>query len=98
MWQSQRALIASSNFLVTFWWAADVALAWARRDGRWRSVPRTLIHLLAFVTFAVSSLVLFGGAVRILGAAMTAAVAVSLGARLFRRSHPARTAPAEAAA
>lgn len=98
VWQSQRALIAGSNFLVTFWWTADVARAWARREGRWRGVARTLIHLLVFITFGVSSLVLFGGAVRILGAVMTMAVVICLGARLVRRVHRPRIAPAEAAA
>lgn len=97
VWQSQRALIASSNFLVTFWWTADVVLAWMRRAGKWRNVPRSLLHLLVFITFAVSSLVLFGGFVRILGAVMTAAVVISLGARLLRRAHRPRTAPAGAA-
>lgn len=87
IWQSQRPLIASSNFLVTLWWTADVVHGWLRREGRWRAIPRTLLHVLAFITFVVSSLVLFGGPVRFLGAAMTAAVAVALGARLLRRLH-----------
>jgi hypothetical protein len=85
VWQSQRPLIAASNFLVTLWWTADVIHGWTRREGRWRNVPRTLLHILVFITFFMSSLVLFGGAVRILGALMTAAVAVTLGARLVRR-------------
>lgn len=87
IWQSQRPLIAGSNFLVTLWWTADVVHGWLRRDGRWRNIPRTLLHVLVFITFVVSSLVLFGGPVRFLGAAMTAAVAVALGARLLRRLH-----------
>lgn len=97
VWQSQRPLIAGSNFLVTLWWTADVVHGWLRREGRWRGILRTLLHLLVFITFVVSSLVLFGGAVRILGALMTAAVAVALGARLVRRLRRPRPAPAEAA-
>jgi hypothetical protein len=95
VWQSQRALIASSNFLVTFWWTVDVILAWARREGRWRTVVRSLLHVLVFITFAASSLILFGGVVRIFGAVMTVAVVISLGARLVRRVHRPRPAPAE---
>lgn len=97
VWQSQRPLIASSNFLVTLWWTADVIHGWLRRD-RWRGIARTLIHLLAFVTFFVSSLVLFKGFVRVLGALMTAAVLVALAAWLVRRFfHHPRPAPAAAA-
>jgi hypothetical protein len=98
VWTSQRPLIATSNFLVTFWWIADVAHAWLRREGKWRGFARTAIHLLVFITFAVSSLVLFGGAVRVLGILMTLSVLLTLGMRLARRRHRERQAPpAEAA-
>ena len=85
VWQSQRPLIATSNFLVTFWWTADAALAWLRPAGSWRGVARTLIHLLIFVTFFVSSVVLFGGVARYLGLALATAALISLGACLTRR-------------
>lgn len=98
VWTTQRPLIATSNFLVTFWWTADVVHAWLRREGKWRGFARTAIHLLVFITFAVSSLVLFGGAVRVLGILMMLSVLLSLGARLVRRRHRERqTPPAEAA-
>jgi hypothetical protein len=96
IWQSQRPLIATSNFLVTLWWTVDVILAWLHREN-WRGIARTLIHLLAFVTFFTSSLVLFGGVVRVFGALMTAAVLIALGARLVRRFHHSPPVPAAAA-
>ena len=88
VWRSQRPLIAGSNFLVTGWWALDVLLAWLRRAPKWRSVPRTVIHVIILVTFLVSSLVIFGGFVRIPAAVLAAAVVVCLAARLRRRLHP----------
>lgn len=88
VWKSQRPLIAGSNFLVTGWWTLDVLLAWLRRGPRWRTLPRTLVQLLVLVTFVVSSLVIFGGFVRIPAALLAAAVVVCLAARLRRRLHP----------
>ena len=98
VWESQRPLIATSNFLVTFWWAADVIHAWLRREGKWRGLARTVLHLLVFITFGVSSLVLFSGVVRVLGILMVLAVLFSLAVRLVRRRHrESQPRPAEAA-
>lgn len=85
LFAGQRVLIASSNLLVTVWWTADVILAWRRSSARWRTWGRTAIHLLVLVTFGMSSLVLFGGPVRILGYGLVAAVVVALAARLVHR-------------
>lgn len=85
LYAGQRALIATSNLVVTLWWTWDVIHAWRNLDGRWRTWSRTGIHLLILITFIMSALVLFGGPVRILGYALVAAVVVSLAARVVRR-------------
>jgi|CXWL01.1.fsa_nt_gi hypothetical protein len=85
LYAGQRALIATSNLLVTLWWTWDVIHAWHHPAGRWRTWHRTGIHLLVLITFIASALFLFSGPVRFLGYGLVAAVVVALAARGVRK-------------
>jgi hypothetical protein len=78
----QGLRIAGPNFLLTAWWTLDVFLTWTTDDdSRWVSVQRRGVHGLAFAVALVSSVIVFRGFVRIIGAAMTVSVLVCLVAR-----------------
>lgn len=90
VYQGQGVTIASSNFLVTGWWALDVALAWLVDDDpgqrRWVRVQRGLVVTGVFVVFTAASVFLFHGFVNVLGYALVAVVAGGLAVRLGRRA------------
>lgn len=81
VYQGQGPLIATSNFVVTILWTLDVARAWLRPSEQWRGLGRALTHFLVLVIFVASSLVLFGGPVRIFGVVMVGSLVISLLAR-----------------
>jgi hypothetical protein len=79
LYVNQRVLIATSNLIVTALWGIDVLLGWvADPNARSVRIVTAAAHLLVFVTFFASSVLIFGGPGRLFGLAMTAAVAACL--------------------
>jgi len=89
----QGVKIAGSNFLVTFWWALDVVLAWTvQSDVKWITIERLLANIYIPFTFFVASVVLFKGFVNVLGYTMTAGIILCLLVRIhawWLAAHPA---------
>lgn len=89
----QGVKIAGSNFLVTFWWALDVILAWTvQSEIKWITIERLLANIYIPFTFFVASVVLFKGFVNVLGYAMTAGIVLCLLVRIHSwwvAAHPA---------
>jgi hypothetical protein len=63
----QGLLIAGGNFLLLVLWVLDVVLLWFASAHRFRRILQIVVRTLAFVIFALTLVVLRGGAVQMLG-------------------------------
>ncbi len=90
VYEGQGALIASSNFLVTLWWALDLLLAWfGSSESKWIRTQRTGAHIYITLTFFMSSVILVGGQVsRTLGVLLAAGTVISLILRIRAKKTP----------
>ena len=83
---NMRWMIATTNFLLTGWWTLDVLIAWSKairiRSGS--AVSAYLAQAFIILVFVVTELFLRPTIVKYLGAALAAAVIVSLIVRLSR--------------
>lgn len=78
--------IAGMNFLLLGWWGLDVALLWtvpsySPRMDRFQRATRVF----TFLVFALTLIVLRGGAARVLGYVFVGAVALALAVRFWAR-------------
>ena len=93
VYAKQGVLIATSNLLVTAWWAFDLLLAWlVKSTSKWIRVQRVFAHLYIPLTFFASAVVIKRGFVRGLGILMTLGILISIALRLVRRKHAKVTA------
>jgi len=94
IYRDQGALIATNNFVLTFWWLFDVCLAWfARSEKRWIEIQRIFVHLLLFANFLISELTREGMA-RNLGILTAVCVVLCLALRLWQWLGGKHAAPA----
>ena len=97
VYAAQGVIIATSNLLVTVWWAFDVILSWMPSlRAAWVPRERTLVRLYIPLTFFISAVVIKHGVVRLLGIVMTVAILVSLAKRVLRRSDAPVAVPSRA--
>jgi hypothetical protein len=83
----QGNLIASTNFLLTFWWGTDVVLSWLITSlPTWLRWERAGAHLSVFSIFSITTLVLRPTPItKALGFTLTIAVAASFAIWLIVR-------------
>ena len=80
----QGVLIATTNFLLTFWWTVDVILAWTLATlYHWVWVQRAALHIFIFAIFLVTNLFLRGDNIRILGIIFTVVIVLCVVIRLY---------------
>lgn len=80
----QGAFIATTNFIITLWWGADVLLAWfAKSERKWIRIQRAAAHVFVFAAFVVTAIILRGGLVRWLGIILAASVGLCFLIRLI---------------
>ena len=76
---SAGTAIATSKLILTLWWGLDVGLAWlSDSQTNWIKLSRIGAHIYIGLSFLVTTLLLQGGFVRILGILMTIAIAICL--------------------
>ena len=80
----QGPVVASTNFLLTFWWTLDVILLWSLKSKpRWASIQRLILIVVIFILFTVGNIVLKSEAILPLGIAFTALITLSFCIRLY---------------
>jgi hypothetical protein len=93
VYAKQGVIIATSNLVVTAWWAFDLLLAWFLKSrSKWITIERVGAHLYIPLTFFISAVVIKHGVVRVLGILMTLGILISIVLRLIRRKRAAVTA------
>ncbi|HKU44182.1 MAG TPA: hypothetical protein VJR89_38740 [Polyangiales bacterium] len=96
LYAGQGALIATGNLLLTAAWSVDVVLSWCfQAVPRWLRIEQVATRIFYMVEVVASALVLFHGFVRVIGAFVTALVAISCLAYWLTR--PRRAQPLQPA-
>jgi hypothetical protein len=93
LYEGQRSLIATSNLLLTVVWSFDIVAGWLFvAVPLWLRIEQVAVRALLLVEAVTSTLFIFHGPVRIIGAALTATVVGSalLYLLVIRRSATSR--------
>ena len=78
--------IAGVNFLLLLWWGLDVVLLWTVQSSSPRAERfQRATRVFTFLVFALTLIVLRGGAVRTLGFVFVGAVVIALAVRFWAR-------------
>ncbi len=58
-YEAQGVFVATLNLVITAWWAFDIFITWfVNNDVKWIHIQKTGIHILLFITFFASTVIL----------------------------------------